>query len=441
MTAPLLRSTWIRVGLRLAALMMFGVCAFGIYINASLGVPEGIDFLTLIAAPKSDMADGGLYRPFSYVPGMEDLIYETAEFPLPNKNLNPPVVSALLYPLAFLDLRPAYYILCSVQLILMVLVLWRLLRRITPPENLPFWLALLLTSAYFPVTANMLLGQIGLLPFITLGLFWLALENGRTRQAGAWLGLALALKLFVGLVFIWLMLQKRWHLLLWSGLSWVALMLAGLLLFGVENHRDWLHALTRMDWGTQSWNASLSGFASRYFTTDQLWARWTVHSAGLTGSVAALLWLSRQTRRLGEARTLNLGLALTLPLMLLLTPLGWLYYFPLLFLSAVILWRESGALAQPEWLRGGLVLALMLSAVPQVMSAAGQERPSLWREFKSDLTYTTTGNGDLTSYYAHSFSWFVLPDLYTLALLLLAGVSLALATALVQTEKSAHTGT
>lgn len=441
MTAPLLRSTWSRVGLRLAALIMFGICAFGIYINASLGVPEGIDFLTLIAAPKSDMAGGSLYRPFSYVSGMEELIYETAESAFPNKNLNPPVVSAMLYPLAFLDLRPAYYILCSVQLILMVLVLWQLLRRITPPGNLPFWLALLLTSAYFPVTATMLLGQIGLLPFITLGLFWLALENGRTRQAGVWLGFALALKLFVGLIFLWLVLQRRWRLLLWGALSWAALMLAGLLLFGVENHRDWLHALTRMDWGTQSWNASLSGFTSRYFTADQLWARWAVHSAGLIGSTAALLWLSRQTRRLGEARTLNLGLALTLPLMLLLTPLGWLYYFPLLFLSAVILWRESTALARPEWLRGGLVFALMLSAVPQVMSAASQESPSLWREFKSDLTYTTTSNGTLTSSYAHSFSWFVLPDVYTLALLLLAGVSIALAAALVQREKSAHTGT
>lgn len=441
MTAPLLRSTWSRVGLRLAALVMFGVCAFGIYINASLGVPEGIDFLTLIAAPKSDLAGGSLYRPFSYIPGMEELIYETAESALPNKNLNPPVVSALLYPLAFLDLRPAYYILCSVQLILMVLVLWQLLRRITPPENLPFWLALLLTSAYFPVTATMLLGQIGLLPFITLGLFWLALENGRTRQAGVWLGLALAMKLFVGLVFIWLVLQRRWRLLLWGALSWAVLMLAGLLLFGIENHRDWLHALTRMDWGTQSWNASLSGFTSRYFTTDQLWVRWAVHSAGLVGSAAALLWTSRQARQLGEARIFNLGLALTLPLMLLLTPLGWLYYFPLLFLSAVILWRESAALTKPGRLRGGLVLALMLSAVPQVMSAASQESPSLWREFKSGLTYTITGNGTLTGSYAHSFSWFVLPDLYTLALLLLVGVSLALAAALVQIEKSAQTGT
>jgi hypothetical protein len=216
MTSTLLRSPWSRIGLRFAALIMFGVCGFSIYTNASLGVPEGIDFLTLIAAPKSDLAGGGLYRPFSYVFGLEDMIYEAADSALPNKNLNPPIVSALLYPLAFLDLCSAYYVLCAMQLVLMVLVLWQVLRRITPPENLPFWLALFMTSAYFPVTANMLLGQIGLLPFLTLGLFWLALENGRTRQAGAWLGLALALKLFVGLVFIWLMLQRRWRLLFWG---------------------------------------------------------------------------------------------------------------------------------------------------------------------------------------------------------------------------------
>jgi hypothetical protein len=47
---------------------------------------------------------------------------------------------------------------------------------------------------------------------------------------------------------------------------------------------------------------------------------------------------------------------------------------------------------KPGRLRGGLVFALMLSAVPQVMSAAGQEKSSLWREFKSGLTYTTTSN-------------------------------------------------
>lgn len=447
----LLDKLWFRRLLQGATLLLFCTMVFGIYTNARDDVPMYIDFLTLIASPRAHLQGVGLYSLFLYAPALHDILFLNMP-PLGDvgplsHNLNPPIISGFLYPLAFVSLRSAFFILCGVQLVLMIVVLWRVLLRCLGPQKMPFWLAVFLSSAYFPVSANMVLGQIGLFPLILLGLFWLALERNRPRQAALWLGLALVCKVFVGLIFVWLLLRRRWLVLLWASLVWCALMLTGLLVFGLQNHLDWITNIQTMNWGVQTWNASLFGFSARQFGGTVMdshfnwpWARFAVRSLGLIGAATALIWLSRQQVLLGERRTLNLGLALCLPLMLLLTPLGWIYYFPLLLLGGAIVWQESAAFAALKSARHILILTFMLSGIPQLMSGVDAHIPSLWRDFKSGLSYTTQ-NGQLVAEYDTKFSWFVLPDVYTAALLLMSGCILWISWRLAQSAKSAQTGT
>lgn len=423
-----------------AALLLFITCCVGIFINASNDVPDDIDFLTLMASPRSALEGGSLLRPFVYLRGQDGILFTQTPTQFDHQtfsqNLNPPAVSLLLLPLAKLELRTAYYTLCYLQLFAALMVLWRILSHILPQRAMPFWLAMALISGYFPVTANMLLGQIGLLPFITLGLFWLSLERHQMRRAGLWLGIAVTLKLFVGLPFVWLLLQRRWSVVLYGIGSAAALLLLSLSIFGAQNHIDWIHALQQMNWGAENWNASLSGFLQRTLA-EQTTLILPLKAIAFMLTTLGLLWLNAQHQRLGADKTLALGLALCGPLMLLLTPLGWIYYFPLLFWSSAILWRENAALVHPSKLRGLLAASLILSGTPQLMGSATSAHRAIWQNFDSGMQFTRNTSGQLVQSYTQSFSWFVLPEIYTIALLLLALLPLWLA----YTAKSAQTGT
>lgn len=434
---------WFRLFFRAAAAVMLLVMSLGIYLNARNGVPMYVDFNTLIASPISYTEGGDLYRPYVYMPIMGHIVFTQpvgrADHSKLTNNLNAPAVNFLLLPFSQLGMRPAYYSLCAVQLGLSLLVLWRILLRVMSPTAMPLATATLLLCAYFPISANMLLGQIGLFLFILLGGFWLFLQDGKERLAGVLLGLALVMKIFVGLVFVWLLLRRRWQILLWGALVWASVMLAGLLVFGVQNHLDWLTVLKNVTWGTQSWNGALHATLGRYLggsitasPLDWPWLRWAIRSLALIGAAAALIWLSRQADKLGAGRCLNLGLALTLPLMLFLTPLGWIYYFPVLFISCTVFWRESAALEKPGRLRGGLLATMALSGTPQLITAYDNQRPELWRTLHYGATFDQDAQGQTILRYEGEHHWFVLPDVYPLALLLLSLLLLRLSWRLVQ---------
>ncbi len=428
----LLTKPWFRRLYTFAAIIMFLAASLGIGINALNGVPMYADFNTLIASPMSYNEGGDLYRPFIYMPIMGHLEFTQpvgrADHTQLTNNLNVPAVNFLLLPFShFHNHRLTYYALCGTQLLLSIFVLWRIARRTLPPTAMPLATATLMICAYFPVAANMLLGQIGLFAFIALGAFWLSFDSGKLRQAGIWLGLALILKLFVGLIFVWLLLRKSWTMLLWAALTWSSVMLAGLLVFGLQNHLDWLTVLQNMNWGTQSWNGALHGTIGRYLggtillsPLDWPWARFAIESGALIAATTALIWLSRAAQTLGDDRSLRLGLAFCIPVMLLLTPLGWIYYFPMLFVSMAIFWRESAALNKSGKLRGAALLALALSGTPQLITAYDNQKPELWRSIKYDAYFDYDASGNMIMRYSGEHHWFVLPDVYPFALFLLA---------------------
>jgi hypothetical protein len=66
---------------------------------------------------------------------------------------------------------------------------------------------------------------------------------------------------------------------------------------------------------------------------------------------------------------LDLGLGLTIAMMLLLSPLGWVYHSPLLFVTLVAAWyADNGSMTRP--VKRMLVLAWLLSSVPSVLLPA-----------------------------------------------------------------------
>ena len=315
-------------------------------LNCWHGVPAGNDFVMFHAAARSLLGGGSIYQPFLYVPYMHEAWLTgtapgTGIVPL---NLNPPIMSLLFLPLGLLPLRVAYMVSYIVQLLAALWVLRQLVRTMLPSSHSAFAWSACSLLVYFPTFANLYAGQVGLALMAVLGLATLALLKGHHRTAGIWLGLALTAKLFVGLIFVWLLWNRRWSSLTMGLMVWAMCMTVGFLLFGVGDHLHWISAMQENAQRALSWNGSLWALLARNFPADQT-GLGLVLALGIGLPVLAVL--ARQEPRF--------ALAGLFPLMLLLSPLGWIYYFPVLIISALLLWPYQ---------KGLLVAALALSACP-----------------------------------------------------------------------------
>lgn len=438
--AALWSKPWFINLLRFLAALLVVAVALGIFLNALGGVPDQTDFTQFHSAIVSYRQGHSLYQAFVYILQLQQVVFiGSVAGDKVSANLNPPVVSFLFYPLGWLNLRDAYYVFCYSQLALALIALRSLLRHYGYKHPALFPAAVILLIAYFPTLSNLMIGQLGLLLFAVLAMAVTAIDNARWRTAGIWLGLALLLKLFVGLVFIWLALTRRWLTLAWGALVYALGMMAALLVFGVQNHLDWLKAIARYDAGALSWNASLQGVFERYLGASTSvyslfhlpWLCFGLRSLAIVLAALALIWLARQRHGF------TLGLCCSLPLMLLLAPLGWIYYFPVLLICALLLWRESAALANPAPLRCGIAGAVLLTGNPQLLSAGDFYTPSLWKSYDKG-GYSVMVDGVQQTIRYGVYKWYEIPELYTLGLLVFAILPVWLAYRL--KERSAQTG-
>ncbi len=409
---------WFLYLVRGAAAVVVGLVGVGLAANAWRGVPQRSDFLIFFSAALSWQDGESLFRPYLYAPFLKHIVYlKEAPFFLVH-NLNAPVVTFLLIPFSYLDLRTAYYAWIALQYALGLWLCLRVAARTLPPHPLRTPGVILVFSGWFPVFVNLLIGQMGLFLFVFIAAGWLALEQRRDLRAGVLFGLALLLKPFVGLLFVWFLLARRWRLLGAGTLTWLVGMGMAVLVFGVQDHLNWLFVLRDQNHGGQSWNAALDGLILRYFggglwpsPLDWPWARWALRSAAWGLSAWALIWLSRRPY------AFEAGIALVLPLMLFLSPFGWIYYFPVLLLSAAILLRQGAS-------RGGVALALILGGLPQLLAQGGESLPALSHASYYGNILARGADGQLVMHHDGAWHWFVFGEPYTLALLLFCGLAL-----------------
>ncbi len=286
-------------------------------------------------------------------------------------NLNPPHFHLLLLPLAWLPAGVA-------------LVPWLLanavcgyysLRTIVREAGLTF------TVEQRPLVLLGLLGFIGTasalvtghMSFLLLGLVtlsWHAARHGRWTVSGVWLGLALGVKPFLLFLVPYFLWRRQWRATAALAVTVLLCAAAGFLVFGADNHRAWWHVLRSADnWAWLPMNASILGFLTRTFSTnpiftplasaspDQLRAAWL--SAGIP---MGLLTYGAAFRD-GSRRSVDRAFALMLVGSLLLSPLGWTYYFWLPLGPMAVLWADGrrgvDAVHGPAWTRRLLAAALI----------------------------------------------------------------------------------
>lgn len=239
----------------------------------------------------------------------------------PALNLNPPVATLMFAPFALLPERAAILLWMALNASLLAASLWIVARELDVDRSLPsvlgsvVWLGVLMPIVQMLWDANLV--WILMLPAT---LAWREARRGHDAAAGAWLGLVLALKPIFLLFLPYWALRRRWRSV-WSavavGIGSVAL---GLAVFGGGAYRSWLTAGRSVTWFADSANVSVLGTLSKTVPTQAVAVLWY-----LAIGVVVLMLIGYLRRK----RSLDSEWALVWIASLLVSPLGWLYYYAL----------------------------------------------------------------------------------------------------------------
>jgi alpha-1,2-mannosyltransferase len=294
-------------------------------------------------------------------------------------NLNPPHFQLFLQPLAALPYERAYMAWTGANLLALIASLVVIVRTLAIGvtwRRLAIGGALLASAA--PFTTVAITSELTFLLLLPFTLAWASAVRGRWATAGAWLGVCAAIKLFFLLFVPWLLLRRRWRALASAAATGVALVLLGLTAYGIETYRLWLEGLGVVGWWWLPLNASWYGLISRLFVGGDSVAP-LVHlpaALGLLGplgfvAIASLsVWAA--TRLDATRHASHVSILVLLCGAILASPLGWVYYGPL------VLGPALGLLASGEWgavprrwlLAAGCAAVLLY--VPLELAAAGQ---------------------------------------------------------------------
>jgi hypothetical protein len=225
--------------------------------------------------------------------------------------------------------------------------------------------------AYFPTWANFQFGQLALFLLLILTAAWLLARRQRDGWAGVLLGIALSVKVFAALFGLFLLIRRRWRMLFSMGITFTLCTLIGIGLIGWESSLEYRRVVGQITWSGTSWNPSFLGFSTRLFGGGEnvpfFYLPWMTRIlASLFSVTAALAYIWVLWPCDGEESDLRFdsGFMLTLPLILLISPLGWMYYFPILLLTFVTLWHWIPQYGFPRRWRTLLIVSFGLSTVP-----------------------------------------------------------------------------
>jgi alpha-1,2-mannosyltransferase len=203
---------------------------------------------------------------------------------------------------------------------------------------------------------------------------WALLRQRRDALAGVLLGLACLIKLFPGLIVLYLLMRRRW-LAGVAALGTVAIgSLLTLLLVGPGDMLDYFVRMAPQDsavHGLSPINVALAGVIRRLLS-DGPWVNPLIDApllaTGLVGmaSLGALIVLLRYIGRMAPTVwSEDRAFALVCVAMLLISPITWWHVFPLLLLPFGLLLQDLQA--RPDrWKLGLSLLALALVSLPDL---------------------------------------------------------------------------
>jgi hypothetical protein len=268
-------------------------------------------------------------------------------------NTHPPFSVLLTLPFGRFDYPDAVLVWNLCNLPLVVLSLWLVRRQL---GLAPMWwaplAALPLLLLCYPFEQQVEQGQLNCVLMFLVTTSWAADRTDRPILAGIAAGLAMAVKLFPGLLFVYFLLRRQWKAALIMMATFAAANLVTAAVLGFSTYQTYLEVIlpAAAAKGRTGWpNASITGFWWKLFGTmlpdyHPLWYSETVARTGVfMSSLALFAWLARATWRARTTADGERAFAATVVAMLLLSVSAWEHYFLVLLVPLALLWVHTRA--------------------------------------------------------------------------------------------------
>lgn len=315
-------------------------------------------------------------------------------------NLNPPSTLLLFYPLVFLSYTQALFLYLLLSSIALVLSAWLLSFKIYNIPSATQRLTLsVITLLIFPVIICMAAAQMGALLLVLIVAGWYFDRQDKPLICAVFWGVAIAIKLFPGLLIFYCLLRKRYSTVLWMCAISAFLLVLPLVCYGPNIYLSYFKVIDFLFWYDSNWNGSLFGFLSRlYGSAPDL--RAYSHILQITSLLCVLLgiacYIKITTLLPKDTKDRDQWVfCVTIVAMLLLSPLGWVYYYPLL---SIVIIKIIQTLSARKNTLGDLLLwwlAFFLINIPL-------------RPFVVDHHYTLITRLGLSSFYFYGLSLLLL---------------------------------
>lgn len=256
-------------------------------------------------------------------------------------NINPPITLFLFYPLFQLPATLALWLWAFLSLFAGGIALFLIAMQFCSIDfikrNALYFLVFYL-SFYF-ARINLEISQMGLflLFFLSLGYHYFAKK--KEVLAGISWGLLIALKFFPALLFIFALQQKRYQLFCVMLFSSAVFFFLPYFWYGAEIYHKYFYLMSLISWYTQPWNAALYGFLARILKYFSLYSVELLQGTFLVFFFLCLFWYWKKMK-LASLHEAPYAFALTIVVMLFLSPLGWIYYAAMLIFPIILLWQH-----------------------------------------------------------------------------------------------------
>jgi alpha-1,2-mannosyltransferase len=294
---------------------------------------QKLDFSAFYSAPYALMQGKNPYR---------DLFtnYLIVNKALP-ANLNPPIVLWCLTPLVRFTYSTAVLIWSIFSVLLGLFSFAIMVRYAFSAEILQKYRVTLylIYFAFFPTLMNVATLQFGTVLFFFIIVGYHFYLNNRDYSAGILWGSIIAMKIFPALLFFYVLKQGRYKVFCMMFITLLIAWLIPLLIYGPAIYNYYFSMLSHVLWYGDGWNASIYGFIFRLFIDPH-----NPYNLNLIEALYAflffilLLWYLKNLGPSKQKQVNHQPFCLTLAMMLLMSPLGWVYYFPMLIFPLILTW-------------------------------------------------------------------------------------------------------
>jgi alpha-1,2-mannosyltransferase len=310
--------------------------------------------------------------------------YVLANLAVPDKQVvfpyvYPPLLALLWTPLTYLpieDVSAIWQILSLVAVAASLVLCIRLAHPISAGARAAALVAALLLPLGLPSSVAAHHGAISTVFVFLLLLFFERLQRGRDRTAGVVLAIACGIKVLPVLLLPYLVLKRRWRVLIAAAAAGAFLLTVSVLIVGWRIHWEFLtqiapqigyaaHSSLGFDAVYYPENQSLNGFLSRLFCPGG--------GCGIAIAIACLAAALPVAWRVGRRREIDgAELALVSLVLLIVSPITWIHHLVLLHLPAIVLavfvadgrWRPRA-----WWLAAAALVAIQVHDSGRVVIA------------------------------------------------------------------------